>query len=167
VLSQEVPSGETPLHVAANTDGPAYERSLGGGGDDDDGGGRRAVLVAEGATASYVGCTPRFIYFSEQWRHFQSVHLLCNCRCLSGCSLYLSLSLYLSISLFLFRVTSFRYAPQLPPALHDFSGNLTGGKLVGICGRTGCGKSTATLVRNEVATAHATPLAHQPLIPLL
>jgi ABC-type multidrug transport system fused ATPase/permease subunit len=38
-----------------------------------------------------------------------------------------------------------RYAPDLPPALNRISFTLTAGKLVGVCGRTGCGKSTLTL----------------------
>lgn len=39
-----------------------------------------------------------------------------------------------------------RYAPDLPPALNQVSFTLTAGRLVGVCGRTGCGKSTLTLL---------------------
>jgi ABC-type multidrug transport system fused ATPase/permease subunit len=39
-----------------------------------------------------------------------------------------------------------RYKPELPPALIDLSFELRAGKLVGVCGRTGCGKSTTSLL---------------------
>jgi ABC-type multidrug transport system fused ATPase/permease subunit len=39
-----------------------------------------------------------------------------------------------------------RYRPDLPPALIDLSFELGAGKLVGVCGRTGCGKSTTSLL---------------------
>jgi len=41
---------------------------------------------------------------------------------------------------------SVRYRYDLPPALLNMSFELQAGKLVGVCGRTGCGKSTTSLL---------------------
>eukprot|EP00958_Prasinococcus_capsulatus_P017638 scaffold2004_cov420-Prasinococcus_capsulatus_cf.AAC.3 len=38
-----------------------------------------------------------------------------------------------------------RYRPELPPVLHGITLHVGGGEKIGICGRTGCGKSTLTL----------------------
>jgi ABC-type multidrug transport system fused ATPase/permease subunit len=35
-----------------------------------------------------------------------------------------------------------RYRPELPPVLHGLSFRIAGREKVGVCGRTGCGKST-------------------------
>ena len=39
-----------------------------------------------------------------------------------------------------------RYAPDLPPVLNNVSFSLMPGRLVGLCGRTGSGKSTMTMM---------------------
>lgn len=41
-----------------------------------------------------------------------------------------------------FREVFMSYKPDLPPALKNFSANVKGGEKIGICGRTGAGKST-------------------------
>eukprot|EP00898_Chlorokybus_atmophyticus_P006293 jgi/Chlat1/6665/Chrsp49S06158 len=48
-----------------------------------------------------------------------------------------------------------RYRPELPPVLMDVSFNIKGGEKIGICGRTGCGKSTLMMALYRIVEPYS------------
>lgn len=52
-----------------------------------------------------------------------------------------------------FKNVSARYRANLDPVLHDVSFEIKGGQKVGVCGRTGAGKSSLTMVLYRVIEA--------------
>lgn len=67
-----------------------------------------------------------------------------------------------------FKNVSARYRPELDLVLRDVSFDIKGGEKVGVCGRTGAGKSSLTMVSflsllGILKASHSAPLSADPL----